>query len=70
MNTAYSVAIALFFLLFSAISDASDRDSIIERDYEQHLGELFEWFHRNPELSTMEVRTAARLATELRKAGF
>jgi hippurate hydrolase len=42
----------------------------IDADYEAHLGDLFEYFHRNPELSYMETRTAARLAAELRDAGF
>jgi amidohydrolase len=47
-----------------ALSDA------VEADYDQHLAVLFDYFHRNPELSSMEVKTAARLAEELRAAGF
>jgi len=47
-----------------ALSDA------IQADYDQHLAALFDHFHRNPELSSMEVKTAARLAEELRAAGF
>jgi hippurate hydrolase len=47
-----------------ALSDA------VEKDYQQHLGALFEYFHRNPELSSLETKTAARLAEELRDAGF
>lgn len=39
------------------------------RDYDKHLGELFEHFHRNPELSFQETKTAKRLAKELRRAG-
>ena len=38
----------------------------IDEDYGDHLGELFVHFHRNPELSFRETRTAARLAQELR----
>ena len=38
-------------------------------DWEQHLAALFEHFHRHPELSFQEVRTAARLAQELRAVG-
>lgn len=34
------------------------------------LVELYKGFHKNPELSLKEVRTAARLATELRGAGW
>ncbi|MEE4301986.1 MAG: amidohydrolase, partial [Pseudomonadales bacterium] len=37
--------------------------------YDDHLAELFVWFHRNPELSHLETRTAARLAQELRALG-
>jgi hippurate hydrolase len=42
----------------------------VAKDYQQHLGSLFDHFHRNPELSFMETQTAARLASELRQAGF
>ena len=38
----------------------------VKVDYDKHLGGLFDWFHRNPELSYMEARTAARMAKELR----
>ncbi len=49
---------------------ASDLRGSIEQDYEASLGELFVHFHRNPELSFLEHATAARLAEELRDAGF
>lgn len=42
----------------------------VEADYEANLGALFDHFHRNPELSGMEVRTAARMAQELRALGY
>lgn len=42
----------------------------VAKDYQGHLGSLFDHFHRNPELSFMETKTAARLAQELREAGF
>jgi hippurate hydrolase len=35
-----------------------------------HLQELYKYLHSHPELSLQEVRTAARLAKELREAGF
>lgn len=41
----------------------------IQAHYDDHLAELFVWFHRNPELSFLETRTAARLAQELRAEG-
>ena len=42
----------------------------IAADYEGHLAALFDHFHRNPELSTVEFKTAARVAKELRAVGF
>ncbi len=42
----------------------------IKRDYQNHLGPLFKHFHANPELSTVENKTAARMAKELASAGF
>jgi len=49
---------------------ADELSEVVEADYQQHLGALFEYFHRNPELSSLETKTAARLAEELRMAGF
>ncbi len=59
---------ALFAAMLSAAPQAADLRSAIEADY-AYLGPLFEHFHRNPELSYVEHRTAARLAAELRAAG-
>jgi amidohydrolase len=42
----------------------------VAKDYSGHLAALFDHFHRNPELSFMETKTAAHLAAELRAAGF
>jgi amidohydrolase len=42
----------------------------VERDYSDHLADLFVHFHENPELSLAEHETAARMAEELRAAGF
>jgi metal-dependent amidase/aminoacylase/carboxypeptidase family protein len=55
--------------LFTSAS-ASELAKAIAGDYDSHLGALFDYFHRNPELSYLEVKTAARLAQELRAAGF
>ncbi len=41
----------------------------IAKDYKANLHELFVHFHQNPELSSLEVKTAARLAAELRALG-
>ncbi|MGZ8364277.1 MAG: amidohydrolase, partial [Caulobacteraceae bacterium] len=45
-------------------------DTAIAADYQANLRPLFETFHHNPELSGMEVHTAARMAAELRALGF
>ena len=42
----------------------------IAADYREHLGALFEQFHRNPELSGKEVETSKRLAAEIRALGY
>ena len=49
---------------------SSDLHNFIKSDYDKKLGELFLHFHRNPELSLQEYRTAARMAKELRAEGF
>lgn len=48
----------------------SELSKAIAKDYSGHLAGLYDHFHRNPELSFMEIKTAARLAAELRAAGF
>lgn len=42
----------------------------IDTDYRVHLAPLFKHFHLNPELSTVENKTAAKMAKELSDAGF
>ena len=65
-----SVALLLPTLLGGlAAAAAEDLSDAIAEDYRNELGSLFEHFHRNPELSFLEHRTAARLADELRKSG-
>jgi amidohydrolase len=56
------------FLVTSAT--ASELADSIETDYDEHLGALWDHFHRNPELSKVEFKTAARMAEEMRNAGF
>jgi hippurate hydrolase len=46
---------------------APDFAPAVKADYDRDLGKLFDHFHRNPELSFKEVKTAARMAAELRK---
>ena len=54
------VELAIAGTAFTQIATADDLSSAVEADYEQHLGTLFDYFHRNPELSSMETKTAAR----------
>lgn len=62
--------LALTILLLSAGSVAGDLSQDVAKDYKGHLAPLFEYFHKNPELSHLETNTAKRLAKELRAAGF
>lgn len=55
---------------FAADSNDKSLRALIDADYKTHLGDLFTHFHRNPELSALEEKTAKRLAKELRGAGF
>ncbi len=52
-----------------ALRGGDELADAIARDYDAHLGALFEHFHRHPELSFRETQTAARLAEELRALG-
>lgn len=45
-------------------------EATISEDYDSHLGALFRYFHRSPELSLQEHKTSQRLAEELRQAGY
>ena len=63
----------LALLMTATICHVTLADEItddIALEYNTYLGDLFEHFHRNPELSFQENATAARMAEELRKAGF
>ncbi len=70
MKIPFSLLVA--FSLLPSTSLAADgsalRDTIVA-DYQNELGQLFLHFHRNPELSFREEKTAARLANELRRSG-
>jgi amidohydrolase len=53
-----------------AVNAQTTMQASVADDYEGHLAALFDHFHRNPELSLVEHKTAARMADELRAAGF
>src|SRR5210317_2346633 len=60
----------LLAVLLSLPAFAGEIGTAVEKDYDEHLADLFDHFHRNPELSLIEFETAARMAEELRAAGF
>jgi amidohydrolase len=64
------LAVGFASALSTQVASADELADTVKADYDQHLAALFDYFHRNPELSSMEVKTAARLAEELRAAGF
>ncbi len=68
MNKTLLAAAAAALMFSPAYGD--DLPTSIKADYDAYLQPLFEHFHANPELSTVEVETAARMADELSAAGF
>lgn len=62
--------LCLVAVLFVVPAHADDLSETVQQDYDEHLGELFDHFHRNPELSTIEHETARRMAMELSLAGL
>lgn len=68
--TKINPVLASVLLLMAVSAKADDLGTSIKADYDDYLWPLFEHFHRTPELSTVETETAARMATELRAAGF
>jgi hippurate hydrolase len=69
MKRLIAVALAALPLTLVHAADA-ELANAVAKDYNARLGALFDHFHRNPELSFMETKTAARLAAELRASGF
>ena len=70
MKRALMIAAALAALATPALAQDNALREAVARDYRDNLGALFDHFHRNPELSGREVRTAARMARELRALGY
>ena len=63
-------AVAASCLAGTAHAQDADLRAAIQADYDRNLAQLFEHFHRNPELSGLEHMTAARLAQELTALGY
>ena len=57
-------------LVFSSAQAAEYLRESVAKDYDENLEQMFLHFHRNPELSNLESKTAKRLATEIRAFGF
>ena len=70
-HTLTSIAVSATLALSAIPAYAtSDLSKVIKSDYDNYLGPLFKHFHANPELSTVENQTAARMAKDLQSAGF
>lgn len=63
------VALLATAMFASPVLAQSDIVPAVEADYAAHLEKLFIDFHKNPELSFLEVRTAAIMAKEFRAIG-
>ena len=62
--------VCIVAIMLAVPAQADDLGTAVKTDYDRHLAGLFEHFHRNPELSTVEYKTAERMAAELRGAGY
>jgi hippurate hydrolase len=62
-------ALLLGAALIAAPVAASPLSDAVKADYDKSLGALFLDFHKNPELSFVETRTAKIMAAQLRAAG-
>jgi len=68
------VSCACLLAVTASMQSGMAADAALKSDiddyYDEHLSELFLWFHQNPELGFLEQQTAARLASELRALGI
>ncbi|MEM8515063.1 amidohydrolase [Massilia sp. MP_M2] len=64
------LSVLLAAILLPSSLHANELSKAVAQDYDTHLAPLLDYFHRNPELSFLEVKTAARMAKELHAAGF
>ena len=69
-RTIFKRIFCLTALLLSLSASAGELSDAVKKDYDEYLAGLFDHFHRNPELSTIEHETARRMALELSLAGF
>ncbi len=69
MQTRFVALLGALLICIPPASAAELADSV-KQDYDEYLADLWDHFHRNPELSLVEFETAKRMAAELRAAGF
>lgn len=65
----FGLIVALAAMSYSASADETLRKDVAS-DYKQNLSALFTHFHKNPELSFRENKTADRLAKEISSLGY
>jgi len=65
----YQSILLFLILLPTTLFAEGELDPAIDQDY-PYLEELYLYLHQNPEISFHEAKTAARIAKELRQAGF
>ena len=70
MRLKFGLAAGLLALSAPSLAQDDGLRRAVAEDYRSNLAALFDHFHRNPELSGLEVRTAARMASELRSLGY
>jgi amidohydrolase len=66
MKKTFVLALLSGAILVAPVAAKPDYVENIKADYDKSLGALWDHFHRNPELSFREYKTAARMAQELR----
>ncbi|MCP3673275.1 MAG: amidohydrolase [Gammaproteobacteria bacterium] len=69
MKILAAFGLCIYLVTFTIVSADSIKESIA-KDYDDNLGELFVHFHKNPELSNLEFKTAARIEKELTAVGY
>jgi amidohydrolase len=66
MKKTFIIALLGGAILSAPLSAKTDYAGDVKADYDKSLAALWDHFHRNPELSFREYKTAARMAQELR----
>ena len=70
MRSLIKTSLMSFVLASPLVVASGELTDRVEQLYAEQLGDLFLWFHQNPELSMMEFETSKRLASELEALGY